>query len=81
MRHSARVSGRVLKEGLLEDHANYETLVELLSCLLPRPLVARKQDVSLESYVSRVKRGQDKIYYIVADNYAAAKDQSSPGDL
>ena len=65
--------GRVLKEGLLEDHANYETLVNLLR-FATTTSGSEKQDVSLEDYVSRVKEGQDKIYYIVADNYAAAKD-------
>lgn len=34
------------------------------------------QTVSLEEYVSRMKEGQEKIYYITADSYAAAK--SSP---
>jgi molecular chaperone HtpG len=65
--------GRVLKEGLLEDHANYDTLVNLLR-FATTTSGSEKQDVSLEDYVSRVKEGQDKIYYIVADSYAAAKD-------
>jgi len=65
--------GRVLKEGLLEDHANHETLVKLLR-FTTTTSGSEKQDVSLEDYVSRVKEGQDKIYYIVADSYAAAKD-------
>ncbi|HEX3642372.1 MAG TPA: molecular chaperone HtpG [Ktedonobacteraceae bacterium] len=65
--------GRVLKEGLLEDHANYDTLVKLLR-FATTTSGSEKQDVSLEDYVSRVKEGQDKIYYIVADSYAAAKD-------
>ncbi|HEY4033808.1 MAG TPA: molecular chaperone HtpG [Ktedonobacteraceae bacterium] len=65
--------GRVLKEGLLEDHANYETLVKLLR-FTTTTSGSEKQDVSLEDYVNRVKEGQDKIYYIVADSYAAAKD-------
>jgi len=65
--------GRVLKEGLLEDHANYDTLIKLLR-FTTTTSGSEKQDVSLEDYVSRVKEGQDKIYYIVADSYAAAKD-------
>jgi len=65
--------GRVLKEGLLEDHANYDTLVKLLR-FATTTSGSEKQDVSLEDYVSRVKEGQDKIYYIIADSYAAAKD-------
>ncbi len=65
--------GRVLKEGLLEDHANYETLVKLLR-FSTTTSGSEQQDVSLEDYVGRMKEGQDKIYYILADSYAAAKD-------
>lgn len=65
--------GRVLKEGLLEDHANHETLVKLLR-FATTTSSSEEQEVSLEEYVSRVKEGQDKIYYILADSYAAAKD-------
>jgi molecular chaperone HtpG len=65
--------GRVLKEGLLEDHANHETLVKLLR-FATTTSGGEQQEVSLEDYVSRVKEGQDKIYYILADSYAAAKD-------
>lgn len=65
--------GRVLKEGLLEDHANHETLIKLLR-FATTTSGSEQQEVSLEDYVSRVKEGQDKIYYILADSYAAAKD-------
>lgn len=65
--------GRVLKEGLLEDHTNHETLIKLLR-FATTTSGSEQQEVSLEDYVSRVKEGQDKIYYIVADSYAAAKD-------
>ncbi len=65
--------GRVLKEGLLEDHANYETLMKLLR-FSTTTSGSEQQDVSLEDYVGRMKEGQDKIYYILADSYAAAKD-------
>lgn len=65
--------GRVLKEGLLEDHANHETLMKLLR-FTTTTSGSENQEVSLEEYVGRVKEGQDKIYYIVADSYAAAKD-------
>jgi len=65
--------GRVLKEGLLEDHANHETLMKLLR-FATTTSGSENQEVSLEEYVGRVKEGQDKIYYIVADSYAAAKD-------
>ncbi|MBE3558540.1 MAG: molecular chaperone HtpG [Ktedonobacteraceae bacterium] len=65
--------GRVLKEGLIEDHANRETLASLLR-FATTASEGEKQDVSLETYISRMKEGQEKIYYLIADSYAAAKD-------
>ncbi len=63
--------GRVLKEGMSEDHANRDTLAKLLR-FASTASGSEKQDVSLESYVARMKEGQDKIYYMIADSYAAA---------
>jgi molecular chaperone HtpG len=63
--------GRVLKEGMAEDHANRDTLAKLLR-FASTASGSEKQDVSLESYVARMKEGQDKIYYMIADSYAAA---------
>jgi molecular chaperone HtpG len=65
--------GRVLKEGMLEDHANRETIAKLLR-FATTASASQTQDVSLEDYVGRMKQGQDKIYYIVADSFEAAKD-------
>ncbi|GHO83336.1 molecular chaperone HtpG [Dictyobacter formicarum] len=65
--------GRVIKEGLLEDHNNRDTLAKLLR-FATSTSGSETQNVSLEEYVGRMKEGQDKIYYIVADSYAAAKD-------
>jgi molecular chaperone HtpG len=65
--------GRVLKEGLAEDHANQEALAKLLRFASTRSS-SEAQDLSLEDYVTRMKEGQDKIYYITAETYAAAKD-------
>lgn len=65
--------GRVLKEGLLEDRTNRESLAKLLRFATTMSS-SEQQEVSLEDYVARMKPGQDKIYYIVADSYAAAKD-------
>jgi molecular chaperone HtpG len=65
--------GRVLKEGLLEDSTNHDTLAKLLR-FATTTSGSETQDVSLAEYVTRMKEGQDKIYYIVADSYAAAKD-------
>lgn len=65
--------GKVLKEGVVEDNANQEAVAKLLrfSSTLTSSEV---QDVSLEDYISRMKEGQDKIYYITADSFAAAKN-------
>jgi molecular chaperone HtpG len=65
--------GRVLKEGLAEDPGNRETLAKLLR-FASTASSSEAQDVSLEHYVARMKEGQDKIYYSIADSYAAAKD-------
>nr|WP_200868318.1 molecular chaperone HtpG [Pantoea sp. IMH] len=67
--------GLVLKEGPAEDSANAETIAKLLR-FATTSSEGSAQTVSLEEYVSRMVEGQDKIYYITADSYAAAK--SSP---
>jgi molecular chaperone HtpG len=65
--------GPVLKEGLVEDHANREAIAKLL-LFASTASGNDKQEVSLEEYIGRMKEGQDKIYYLVADNYTTAKD-------
>jgi molecular chaperone HtpG len=65
--------GRALKEGLAEDPGNRETIAKLLR-FASTASSSEAQDVSLEHYVARMKEGQDKIYYSIADSYAAAKD-------
>ncbi|HZO75231.1 MAG TPA: molecular chaperone HtpG [Ktedonobacteraceae bacterium] len=65
--------GRVLKEGLLEDHPNREQIAKLLRFATTMS-GNEEQTVSLEDYVARMKPGQEKIFYIVADSHAAAKD-------
>ncbi len=67
--------GLVLKEGPAEDSVNQETIAKLLRFASTHNDSA-DQNVSLEAYVSRMVEGQEKIYYITADSYAAAK--SSP---
>ncbi|HTI15420.1 MAG TPA: molecular chaperone HtpG [Dictyobacter sp.] len=65
--------GRVIKEGVLEDHTNRDALAKLLR-FSTTTSEGETQSVSLEEYVSRMKEGQDTIYYIVADTYAAASE-------
>ncbi len=63
--------GQVLKEGLVEDHANKDKLAKLMRFASTHN-GNDKQDQSLEDYVSRAAAEQDSIYYIVAENYATA---------
>ncbi len=65
--------GRVLKEGPSEDHTNREQIAKLLRFASTQDNSA-EQKVSLADYISRMKEGQDKIYYITADSHTAAKN-------
>ncbi|MFH9465815.1 molecular chaperone HtpG [Streptomyces clavifer] len=65
--------GRVLKEGLLDDFENRDTLLEISS-------FASTQDeeglTTLRSYVERMKEGQEQIYFMTGESRAAM--ESSP---
>ncbi len=63
--------GQVLKEGVIEDFASRDKLAKLLR-FASTHTGNDSQDQSLEDYVGRMQEGQDKIYYILADNYATA---------
>jgi molecular chaperone HtpG len=65
--------GRVLKEGIGEDQANKDKIAGLLR-LASTHADTSAETVSLADYVSRMKEGQDKIYYITADSFNAAKN-------
>jgi molecular chaperone HtpG len=65
--------GRVLKEGPAEDFANRERIGGLLRFATTATTRAPDQTVSLDTYIERMKEGQDKIYYITADSPAAAR--------
>ncbi|CAI8801428.1 molecular chaperone HtpG [Methylocaldum szegediense] len=65
--------GQVLKEGPIEDFKNRDRIAKLLRFSSTHS-DSEVQDVSLEDYVSRMKEGQDKIYYITAESFAAAKN-------
>lgn len=64
--------GQVLKEGPIEDHGNKERIAKLLRFASTKT-DTDKQEVTLEEYVSRMQEGQDKIYYVTAETFAAAK--------
>jgi molecular chaperone HtpG len=63
--------GAVLKEGLGEDFGNKERLAKLLRFASS---TTDTTSVSLADYKARMKEGQEAIYYITADNAAAAKN-------
>lgn len=63
--------GQVLKEGPAEDYANREKILGLLRFASTQTGTA-EQVVGLDEYIGRMKEGQDKIYYITAENYNAA---------
>lgn len=65
--------GMVIKEGPAEDFANKEKIAELLRFATTQT-EAQAQTASLDDYIARMKEGQDKIYYITAENYAAANN-------
>ncbi|ASD67391.1 MULTISPECIES: molecular chaperone HtpG [Pseudoalteromonas] len=67
--------GNVIKEGPAEDFANKDAIAKLLR-FSSTHTDEKTQNVSLEQYIERMKEGQDKIYYVVADSFEAAK--SSP---
>ncbi|MDI6749349.1 MAG: molecular chaperone HtpG [Rhodocyclaceae bacterium] len=65
--------GRVLKEGVGEDFANKEKIAKLLRFASTHSDTA-DETVSLADYVARMKDGQEKIYYVTAESFNAAKN-------
>ncbi|MDO6427877.1 molecular chaperone HtpG [Thalassotalea sp. 1_MG-2023] len=65
--------GQVLKEGPAEDMGNKEAIAKLLRFASTHE-DSSVQNVSLPEYIERMKEGQDKIYYVVADSFEAAKN-------
>lgn len=65
--------GQVLKEGPAEDTGHKEQIGKLLRFASTEGDIA-VQNTSLPDYISRMPEGQDKIYYVVADSFEAAKN-------
>lgn len=65
--------GQVLKEGVGEDATNKDRIAKLLR-FASTANESDEQTVAFADYVGRMKEGQDKIYYVTADNYQAAKN-------
>ncbi|BCO33242.1 chaperone protein HtpG [Thiohalobacter sp. COW1] len=64
--------GMVMKEGPAEDFANRERIAKLLRFASTHNEGA-EQTVSLDEYIARMQEGQEKIYYISAENHTAAR--------
>ena len=65
--------GQVLKEGIAEDRSNRSRIAKLLrfsSTHADNPV----PDVSLSDYVGRMKNNQEKIYFVAAETFTAAKN-------
>ncbi len=65
--------GAVLKEGVGEDFANKDKIAGLIRFASTHG-DGDKQVVSLADYIGRMKEGQEKIYYVTADSFNAAKN-------
>ncbi|MDQ2695025.1 MAG: molecular chaperone HtpG [Pseudomonadota bacterium] len=65
--------GQVMKEGPAEDFANQQPIARLLRFASTRD-DSDGQTVSLADYVGRMKEGQKKIYYVIADGFNAARN-------
>lgn len=67
--------GTVLKEGPAEDYSNRDRIAKLLR-FSSTFATKEEQEVSLEDYVSRMKPGQDRIYYVIGDSFTAARSSA-----
>lgn len=65
--------GQVLKEGPAEDYTNKEKIAKLLRFSTTHT-DSSEQNQSLDQYIERMKEGQEKIYYVVAENINTAKN-------
>jgi len=68
-----REFGRVMKEGAGEDTANRERIAKLLRFASTHG-DSEDEAVALADYASRMKEGQDRIYYVTAESFLAAKN-------
>jgi molecular chaperone HtpG len=67
-----REFGPVLKEGTGEDAGNREKILPLLRFASTHE-ESDQQTVTLADYVARMKSGQERIYYLIADSLTAAR--------
>jgi molecular chaperone HtpG len=64
--------GTVLKEGLAEDAANRDKILPLLRFASTHES-GNEPNTSLRDYVGRMKQGQERIYFLIADSIEAAR--------
>jgi len=67
--------GNVIKEGVGQDYANRAALLSLLRFASTNE-ATNEPTVSFAQYIERMKPGQDRIYFVIADSIDAAR--SSP---
>jgi molecular chaperone HtpG len=67
--------GTVLKEGLVQDTSNKDRILPLLRFASSHE-AGNEPTTSLAQYVERMKPGQERIYYLIAESVEAAR--SSP---
>ena len=65
--------GKVIKEGVVEDYANRERIAKTLRFASTHN-DTEAQDVSIADYIARMKPEQEKIYFVTAETFAAAKN-------
>jgi molecular chaperone HtpG len=65
--------GKVMKEGVGEDFTNRDRIAKMLR-FASTDLDTHEECVGLSDYVGRMKEGQEKIYYVTAETFAAAKN-------
>ena len=70
----------MLKEGVGEDHANKDRIAKLLRFASTKPTPPTKR-CRWPITLGRMKEGQDKIYYVTAETFTAAKEQPAPRNL
>jgi molecular chaperone HtpG len=63
--------GALLKEGVAEDHGNRERIAKLLRFASTKGEGSATK-TTLDDYIARMVEGQDTIYYVTADGFAAA---------
>ncbi len=65
--------GKVIKEGVVEDHGNRERIAKIMR-FASTHTDTDAQEVAIADYIARMKPEQEKIYFVTAETFAAAKN-------